>query len=86
MPPGLLRTGLAKAGAFGRVLVQPSVTPESSVSIAVVDTGVDKSHTDINLVGGVDFTPDNDYGLDGNGHGTHVSVTSWLVFFCVHCV
>jgi len=71
--PGLLRTGIAKLGPDGTVLVQPTVTAESSVSIAVVDTGVDKNHPELNVVGGKDFTPDNDFGLDGNGHGTHVA-------------
>jgi subtilisin family serine protease len=66
-----MRVGLAKHGPANTVLVQPNEDP--SITIAVVDTGVDRTHPDINLVGGVDFTHDNDFGLDGNGHGTHVS-------------
>ncbi|KIZ07468.1 peptidase S8/S53 subtilisin kexin sedolisin [Monoraphidium neglectum] len=71
-PIGLLRTGLARLEG-NDLKVQPTVTNATSVSIAIVDTGVDSKHPDILLAGGKDFTPDNDYGLDGNGHGTHVA-------------
>lgn len=70
--PGLLRTGLA-ATSKSTTLVQATASTTSSVGVAVIDTGVDGHHPDINVVGGMDFTADNDFGLDGNGHGTHVS-------------
>lgn len=44
----------------------------SNVQVAVLDTGVD-AHSDLNLVGGVDFTddsPDVGWGNDEVGHGT----------------
>jgi hypothetical protein len=75
-PIGLLRTGLARLEG-NDLKVQPTVTNATSVSIAIVDTGVDSKHPDILLAGGKDFTPDNDYGLDGNGHGTHVRIDFW---------
>jgi subtilisin family serine protease len=44
-----------------------------SVVVALIDTGCDVTNEDLNVVGGMDFTSDNSYGLDGNGHGTHVA-------------
>lgn len=43
---------------------------------AVLDTGIDASHPDLNVVGGVNCTNDK-YGAsaDPNGHGTHVAGT-----------
>lgn len=44
--------------------------------VAVIDTGVDKQHPDINVVEFKDFVDAEGttyYGKDGNGHGTHVA-------------
>jgi subtilisin family serine protease len=62
-------------------------TGEVNVDVAVVDTGVDKDHDDLNVAGGVRFYTvntgppksrgtytDNNYD-DDNGHGTHVAGT-----------
>jgi subtilisin family serine protease len=49
----------------------------SDVDVAVVDTGVDQFHDDLNVVGGFDCTDpqngDDNWGHDGYGHGTHVA-------------
>ncbi len=50
------------------------------VSVAIIDTGIDKDHPDLidNLMGGVNFVPkrgriDPNTWDDDNGHGTHVA-------------
>jgi subtilisin family serine protease len=47
----------------------------SNIRVAVVDTGIDLSHGDLNVVGGTDIIGGRDGGQDGNGHGTHVAGT-----------
>jgi subtilisin family serine protease len=42
--------------------------------VAIVDTGIDKDHGDLNVVGGVNCSSTNRSAWDdGNGHGTHVA-------------
>jgi subtilisin family serine protease len=53
----------------------PDMT-SAGVSIAIVDTGVDKRHPDLNVVGGKSFCSSEVKGdpySDGFGHGTHVA-------------
>jgi aqualysin 1 len=45
----------------------------SNVSIYVIDTGIDKNHTDLNVVHHVNFAGGKN--ADCDGHGTHVSGT-----------
>ena len=51
----------------------------SGVGVAIIDTGIDLDHPDLNVAGGVDIVgqaggSDNG-GDDGHGHGTHVAGT-----------
>ncbi|MBI3910772.1 MAG: S8 family serine peptidase, partial [Armatimonadetes bacterium] len=45
------------------------------VDIAIIDTGIQKDHPDLNVVGGVNFSTGKSYS-DGHGHGTHVAGTA----------
>lgn len=53
------------------------------VDVAILDTGIDKAHPDLNVVGGVNCSGGSPFRsscedgnfADGNGHGTHVAGT-----------
>ncbi len=45
-----------------------------NVNVAVIDTGIDPSHPDLNVVGGKGCAAGVGY-TDGNGHGSHVAGT-----------
>lgn len=47
----------------------------SSIKIAIVDTGVQANHPDLSgkVINGFDFVEDDYISQDGNGHGTHVA-------------
>ena len=62
-PTGVLRIGGAGGGS------DPDV---SDMNVAVIDTGVDTTHDDLNVVGGVSCISSPTFD-DGNGHGTHVA-------------
>ena len=52
-------------------------TPRVDADVAIIDTGIQKDHEDLNVAGGVNCTDTastapTDWG-DGNGHGTHVA-------------
>lgn len=45
-----------------------------NVDVAVIDTGIQTNHPDLNVVGGKNCSSGSSY-ADGNGHGTHVAGT-----------
>jgi subtilisin family serine protease len=49
------------------------VEQETNVDIAIIDSGIDGYHSDLNVVGGADCVDGTDPYYDGNGHGTHVA-------------
>ncbi len=64
-PSETLPTGVNRIDAEGQGPGAP---------VAVIDTGIDLDHPDLNVVGGVNCTSGRSYD-DGNGHGTHVGGT-----------
>ncbi|GEL78204.1 S8 family peptidase [Tenuibacillus multivorans] len=46
----------------------------SGVKVAILDTGIDRTHDDLDVDGGYSVFGDSPYN-DGNGHGTHVAGT-----------
>jgi subtilisin len=45
-----------------------------NVDVAVIDTGIDIDHPDLNVVGGMNCAPGSSFD-DNNGHGSHVAGT-----------
>jgi subtilisin family serine protease len=45
----------------------------ANVKVAVIDTGIDLDHPDLNPISGYDFVNDDPVADDDNGHGTHVA-------------
>jgi subtilisin family serine protease len=74
-------TGIARVSAPGNAsLDMDGVDDERvDVDVAVIDTGIDLDHPDLNVVGGTNcvsfFSSCGSGGDDGNGHGTHVAGT-----------
>ena len=44
-----------------------------AVKVAIIDTGIDNNHPDLNVKGGYNFVANNTNYDDDNGHGTHVA-------------
>jgi subtilisin len=69
VPPSgqVIPTGIARIGGPGSV---------PGVPVAVIDTGIDLDHPDLNVVGGYNCSKGRTSKFDdGNGHGTHVAGT-----------
>jgi len=65
-------TGVRRTGAATTTTTQGSA---ASVNVAVIDTGIGLSNTDLNAVAGTNCVNPANAPEDDNGHGTHVSGT-----------
>ena len=63
----LLPTGV------GRVDAELARSNVSGIGIAIIDTGIDLRHPDLNVAGNVSFVPGTRTGNDDDGHGTHLA-------------
>jgi subtilisin family serine protease len=69
--PGIRRV-LATSSATAAIDGSASTTSvTNNVTIAIIDTGIDLTHPDLNVVRGVSFVSGNRTGNDDNGHGSH---------------
>lgn len=50
-----------------------TTTPALDAVIGIIDTGIDLTNPDLNVVNNITFVPGTTNGNDENGHGTHVS-------------
>jgi subtilisin len=66
-----LPTGINRVDGERSSTVSGNGSGSVNVDIAIIDTGIDTSHPDLNVVGGVACNG-NGY-KDGHGHGTHVA-------------
>jgi len=62
---------------IGAGVVHDGGNKGATVKVAVIDSGIDYTHTDLdaNYAGGYDFVNGDSNPIDDNGHGTHVAGT-----------
>ena len=70
VPPGIDRVDADLSSA-----VAGDARGAVNVDVAIIDTGIDARHRDLDVVGGVNCVPGNRSSDDANGHGTHVAGT-----------
>ena len=72
MPTGVARIG-GRTSPAARI---DGIDERVNADVAVVDTGIDAAHPDLNVAGGINCsTADRTAWGDANGHGTHVAGT-----------
>lgn len=69
-----LPTGINRIEADLSSTISGNGSGSVNVGVAVIDTGIDTSHPDLNVAGGKNCSTGRSY-KDGHGHGTHVAGT-----------
>jgi subtilisin len=72
--PQQLPTGIDRIDGELSSTISGNGSGSVNVDVAVIDTGIDIDHPDLNVVGGVNCSTGTSYD-DGNGHGSHVAGT-----------
>ena len=74
-----LPTGVKRTLAYRNATADMgSHTNPVDVDVAVIDTGIDVNHPDLDVAGGVSCVPGEPSFADQNGHGTHVAAIGAL--------
>ena len=69
-----LPTGVDRIQGDASSTVSGNGNGSVNTAVAIIDTGIDTDHPDLNVVGGTNCSTGRSYD-DGNGHGTHVAGT-----------
>lgn len=69
----ILPTGIDRIDADQSSTVAGDGTGSVNVGIAIIDTGIDPSHPDLNVQGGINCSNGDDSYEDVHGHGTHAA-------------
>jgi subtilisin len=73
VPPGIVRSG---ATLNAKALINTSNLESVNVDIAIIDTGIQLTHPDLNVFRNVSYVTGARTGNDDNGHGTHCAGTA----------
>jgi subtilisin family serine protease len=74
VPSGVRRMGAFTTTTAGGVTTT-NVAQAATTAVAVIDTGIDLSHPDLNAAAGKNCVNTSNPPVDDNGHGSHVSGT-----------
>ncbi|HET7389780.1 MAG TPA: S8 family serine peptidase, partial [Nitrososphaeraceae archaeon] len=69
----VLPTGVARVDGAPSSTKYRDGTGTANTGIAIIDTGIDLTHPDLNVYRNTTFVPGTISGNDDNGHGTHVA-------------